>query len=75
MLPVGTIAPQGGEVKIEVCRIGQDTLEIEKQFFVYDTPAGATTKERVCWKDGEAQTNHACWKPVIQPKSEEVVVP
>jgi len=66
-LPVGTISPQGVEVKINVCRVGVDTLEIEKQFFVYDTPAGTKTKERVCFKDGEKKLDFECWKEIYSP--------
>lgn len=72
-LPVGTIVPQGGEVKIEVCRVGLDALEIEKQFFVYETPAGAKTNERVCVKEGKLETDFSCWKS--SDKSQEWVVP
>ena len=74
-IPSGMIVPQGGETKIEVCRIGVDTLEVETQMYVYDTPAGKVKKEKVCFRDGVAKTDHDCWIPSVQPNPEQVVVP
>jgi len=59
--PMGELAPQGGEIRIDVCSVGKDSLDIEKTYMIYNQVAGKTVKDRVCVRDGETKTDVDCW--------------
>jgi len=59
--PMGELAPQGAEVTIKVCRVGEDTIDIEKSFLVFGQKAGSLARERVCARKGEPKTEGDCW--------------
>lgn len=74
-LPVGTLAPQGGEVTIEVCRVGLETLHIETQFFVFERPAGNRQREIVCFRQDTLKHGLECRSSTDLNIDTQVVVP
>jgi hypothetical protein len=62
------MAPQGVEITVEACWVGQDTVDLTTSYTIYQRPMGKPVTKRVCVRKTEVKEENDCWRAPRPPE-------